>query len=191
MDGVIEADDETFAGIAREASRLRRLANDLSALSASAEQGLRGDAGLVDLAAVATSVIDMLTVQADAKHLELHLTAPPTALVRGDQDRLTQVLTNVVGNAIQYTESGRIDVDVSIGDGAVLVTVADTGRGLEPDDLTRVFDRFHRVDEHFADGTGVGLTIARQIVWTHGGTIAAASDGRGQGTIFTIEFPSV
>ena len=72
----------------------------------------------------------------------------------------------------------------------VVLEITDTGRGLAPDDLTRVFERFHRVDQHFSDGTGVGLAIAKLIVEAHGGRISATSPGLGQGSTFRIELPA-
>ena len=190
MDGVVPADDETFAGIAREAARLRRLANDLSDLSSSAEQDVLADAGPVDIATLAQEVGDLLSVQAEAKGLQLLVAADAPAVVTGNPDRLAQVLTNIVGNAIQYTETGRIDLAATATAERVIVTVTDTGRGLERDDLTKVFDRFYRTDEHYADGTGVGLTIAQQIVWAHGGTLSAESPGLGRDTTFTMSLPA-
>jgi signal transduction histidine kinase len=97
---------------------------------------------------------------------------------------------NVVGNAVQYTDQGSVSVRVAGNDATVVITVSDTGRGLAADDQVRVFDRFHRVDEHFTDGTGVGLAIAKMIVDAHRGTISARSDGLGQGTTVTIELPA-
>lgn len=190
MDGVIPATDETYAGIAREAARLRRLANDLSELSSSAEQDLLADARPVDIAEMAQHVGDLLATQADAKGLTLAVAADAPALVPGNPDRLAQVLTNLIGNAIQYTEQGRIDVAVTATNDEVIMTVTDTGRGLDRDDLTKVFDRFYRTDSDYADGTGVGLTIARQIVWAHRGTLTAESPGRDRGTTFTVRLAS-
>ena len=190
MDGVVPADDETFAGIAREAARLRRLANDLSDLSSSAEQDLLADAHPVDLATLTHQVGELLSVQADAKKLTLRVAADAPAIVNGNADRLAQVLINIVGNAIQYTESGRVDVAATATADRVIVTVTDTGRGLARDDLAKVFDRFYRTDEHYADGTGVGLTIAQQIIWAHGGSLTADSPGVGRGTTVTLSLPA-
>lgn len=189
MDRVVPADDETFAGIAREAARLRRLAGDLSALSSSAEQDPMADAAVVDLAGLAKSTVELLRVQAEAKGLALTADAAERAPVCGDRDRLAQVLTNVVGNAIQYTDAGAVEVVVGADADTVTVTVADTGRGLAAEEIGQVFERFYRADEHFADGTGVGLTIARQLVRAHGGTITAASPGIGHGATFTVSLP--
>lgn len=186
LDGVMPADDETHARIGREAARLRRLADDLSSLSAAGELGLL-DHENVDVGDIATDVVSQLEPQAAAKGLSLTLHAPAPAPVRGDRDRLTQVLMNVVGNAVQYTDAGDIAVHIASSPDGVMIEVTDTGRGLADDDLIRVFERFHRVDDQFADGTGVGLAIAKLIVDAHGGRIVASSSGLGSGSTFRIE----
>lgn len=188
LDGVVAADEETFTRIGREASRLRRLADDLSSLSAAAEFG-RFDESDVDLHNVLADVVAQLEPQALATGLDLTFAGAP-ATVRGDRDRLTQVCMNVVGNAIQYTESGSITVRMASMPDRVTIEVEDTGRGLAAEDQTRIFERFHRVDEHFSDGTGVGLAISKLIVEAHGGTIMATSAGLGTGTVLRIELPT-
>jgi len=96
---------------------------------------------------------------------------------------------NVVGNAVQYTDHGQVVVSTSSESGWVQVEVADTGRGLSVENQTRIFERFHRVDEHFSDGTGVGLAIAKLIVEAHGGRIVATSPGEGQGSVVRVDLP--
>ena len=187
LDGVVPADDDTFARIGREASRLRRLADDLSSLSAAGELG-NLDQESVDLAVLAQHVVDQLEPQARAKGLALTLTAAP-AVVAGDRDRLTQVLVNVVGNAVQYSDAGTITVSVGAEGAWARVLVADQGRGLNDTDQQRIFERFYRVDEQFTDGTGVGLAIAKLIVDAHNGVITAVSAGLGQGTSFAVDLP--
>ncbi len=190
LDGVVPATDETFARIGREAARLRRLADDLSSLSAAGEPG-RIVRSIVDLAAIARDVVAQLEPQAQAKTLSLRLETPARAvLADGDRDRLTQVLTNVVGNAVQYTDSGSVSVTVETAPHDVVVTVSDTGRGLASGDDERIFERFHRVDQHFSDGTGVGLAIARMLVHAHGGSIEAYSAGLDQGMTVRIALPA-
>jgi len=187
MDGVVPADDETFAGIAREAARLRRLAGDLSALSAAGER--TSGTERVDLVELVTDVVDRLRPQANVKQLGLRLDVEGAATVIGSADQLTQVFTNVVGNAVQYAEAGSVTVTIRAGSHRVEVSVTDTGRGLAAEDLDRVFERFVRVDDDFADGTGVGLTIARSICQAHGGTLTASSAGVGQGSTFVVGLP--
>lgn len=189
LDGVVEAEPDTYARIGREAARLRRLADDLSSLSSAGELAITATED-VDLAELAGTVVAQLEPQATAKGLALELDAAGVPTIRGDRDRLTQVLTNVIGNAVQYTDGGSIVVRVSTAGVGVVVEVVDTGRGLAAEDLTRVFERFHRVDQHFSDGTGVGLAIAKLIVEAHSGRITASSPGIRQGSIFRIELPN-
>ena len=185
--GVVPADDETFARIGRAASRLRRLADDLSSLSAAGELGdLRREP--VDLAEIASHVVDQLEPQARAKGLDLTLDTV-RSVVAGDRDRLTQVLVNIVGNAVQYSDAGTISVVVTADAGWARVSVTDQGRGLADADQTRIFERFYRVDEQFTDGTGVGLAIAKLIVDAHNGVITAVSAGVGHGARFTVDLP--
>ena len=191
MDGVVPATDETFAGIAREASRLRRLAGDLSALSASSELTVLIGTEPVDVGELIADVVDLLRVQAEAKQLELGAHSEPGCLVAGDRDRLIQVVTNVIGNAIQYTDEGSIVVSVDRSEADIAVTVTDTGRGIAADDLSRIFERFYRVDEHYTDGSGVGLAIAQSLTRAHKGTLSATSPGETHGATFTLRLPAV
>lgn len=188
LDGVMTADDDTFSRIARESARLRRLADDLSSLSHAGELGAI-EGSPVDLAAIATDVAAQLEPQAIAKGLTLTVDTQLIPRVLGDADRLTQVLMNVVGNAVQYTETGSVSVRVASEGSHVVVDVSDTGRGLTTEDQRRIFERFHRVDEHFSEGTGVGLAIAKLIVSAHGGQITAASSGLGLGTTIRVALP--
>jgi len=189
LDGVVEAEPDTYARIGREAARLRRLADDLSSLSSAGELAVAASED-VDLGVVAGVVVAQLEPQATAKGLSLELEATAVPTIRGDRDRLTQVLTNVIGNAVQYTDEGGVGVGVSAAGAGVVLEISDTGRGLAADDLARVFERFHRVDQHFSDGTGVGLAIAKLIVEAHAGRITATSAGLGQGCTFQIELPA-
>lgn len=190
MDGVTVADDETFALVSGQAARLGRLARDLSDLSASSESTVGDRFEPVDLVSLIGDVTGQLAHQAAAKDLVVRFDAALSPLsVMGDGDRLTQVLVNVIGNAIQYSDQGEITVTAGIDGAAAIVTVTDAGRGLEPDDVTRVFERFYRVDRTYSDGTGVGLAIAKAIVEAHEGTIVASSPGVGQGTVMTLRLP--
>lgn len=190
MDGVLEPSEEVFAGIAREAARLRRVAGDLSELSRTSERpGLL--IAPVDVTELVAGVVERLRVQADAKELVMSLQALDAhgPVIDADRDRLVQVMTNVIGNAIRYTDEGSIDVTVASDAEAVRIEVVDTGRGIPAGRIEEIFDRFVRVDRTQADGTGVGLTIARSLVEAHGGRIAARSAGEGAGTSVQVVLP--
>lgn len=188
LDGVVAPSEETYARVGREAARLRRLADDLSSLSAAGELGMNVRTA-VDLGALVFDVVEQLQPQAAAKGLALDAVIPDGCYVQGDPDRLVQVVTNVIGNAVQYTDAGGISVRLATGSHRIGIEVVDTGRGLATEDQVRIFDRFHRVDEQFTDGTGVGLAIAKLLVNAHGGTIAASSPGLGAGTTVRIDLP--
>ncbi len=192
MDGVVAPDDETFARVAREAARLRRLAGDLSELSAVAEPVVRPDPSL-DLGPLLESVAQQLAPQAAAKDLDLQLDLGQSPLlVAGDRDRLVQVFTNIIGNAIQYTDGGSVAVRSRLetvgGERLVITEVVDTGRGLAAEDERRIFERFYRVVND-SKGTGVGLAIAKRLVEAHNGSIVASSDGLGTGSTVTVSLP--
>jgi two-component system sensor histidine kinase BaeS len=195
QDGVIPATPETFQLVHREADRLQRLVHDLQELS-------RAEAGVVPLAVqphvpaeLVSTVIARLQPQFAEKNVTLTADVPvDLPAVGADADRIEQVLTNLLGNALQYTpDGGAVTVTArSSGDG-VEFSVQDTGLGLRPDDLTRIFQRFYRVDKsrsRASGGSGIGLTIARHIIEAHSGRIWAESPGPHQGSTFYFTLPT-
>jgi signal transduction histidine kinase len=131
---------------------------------------------------------------ADAKGLLLtaDLSRDPI-LVKGDAQRLQQVVWNLVANAIKFTpRGGRVDVVLREADGAVTLFVHDTGDGIEPDFLPYVFERFRQGDgsvSRLYGGLGLGLAIVRHLVELHGGSVRAESAGAGQGATFIVSLP--
>jgi two-component system NtrC family sensor kinase len=148
---------------------------------------------VVDLDRLATEIIAEFQAQTGSKHQQLiyHSPGQPAPVV-GNELRLKQVLSNLVGNALKYTpESGQITAMVQIGDKEVLVKVEDNGLGIPPADLPFVFDKFYRVkneDRAEIQGTGLGLAICKSIVEKCGGSIRAESQYR-QGSIFSFRLP--
>ena len=132
-----------------------------------------------------------ITPLAEAAAIPLRLTADPVAAWL-DGDRITQVLVNLVGNAVKFSAPGSpVDVRVHADDGVVRLEVEDRGRGIPPDQLERVFDRFAQVDSSDSrdgGGTGLGLAISRNVVEAHDGTLTVRSTV-GEGTTFTVELP--
>jgi len=112
--------------------------------------------------------------------------------LEADPDRLAQVVRNLVTNAVSHTTAdGHIDIAIASENGSAVFAVSDDGSGIEPDQLVRIFDRFHRTDEgrsRAEGGSGLGLAIARAIVEAHGGTIAAESPP-GEGATFRFSIP--
>lgn len=194
IDGVFPADADVLGDLSVEVGRLRRLADDLSQLSRAEEHRLDLRLQHVDLGALADEVAERLRPQADDAGLTLTARAEAAVPVVGDPDRLAQAITNLVGNALAATPAGgSVSVRCGAGGGVATATVTDTGVGLEGDDVTRVFERFYRVPgagrRHGAGGSGIGLTIAREIVRAHGGDLTASSAGLGRGATFTVTLP--
>lgn len=194
LDGVVPAEPETFHRLHREAARLQRLVNDLQEL-------LRVEAGQVPIHLRRIEVQDLMDAAAarlrpqfDDKGIALDVDVPPgLPPVLADPDRIGQVTTNLLGNALQYTPAGgRVTLRARREQSAVAIAVIDTGIGIAPEHLPHLFDRFYRADRSRArasGGSGIGLTIARYLVDAHGGMIRAESAGPGQGSTFTFTLP--
>ena len=181
--------------IERNARAQARLIEDLLEVSRIVTGKLRLQVREVDLAAIVDTAVDNVRPAAIAKRLELiaQIDRRP-ALTSGDPDRLQQVVWNLLSNAVKFTPpDGRVAVRLTHRDGYVL-TVEDSGAGIEPRFLPHVFDAFRQADgsatrEH--GGLGLGLAIAKQLVEAHGGTIRARSEGKDRGAAFEVFLPSV
>ncbi len=191
LDGVFEPNDDIYAASGRELHRLERLAADLAELSRAEEGAQPLQLQSIDPGALTHEVAKNLQAQANAKGVRLMISdAAETVRIEADRDRIGQVLTNVIGNAITYTDAGgEVTIKTGIDGQWVAITVADTGRGLSPEQKTAVFERFYRADHAGPGGSGIGLTIARAIARRHGGNIWADSPGPGHGSTFTIHLP--
>jgi CheY-like chemotaxis protein/anti-sigma regulatory factor (Ser/Thr protein kinase) len=143
---------------------------------------------------VVTAATDSVRPAAEAKEIRLQtLLDPQAGPVSGDPDRLQQVVWNLVSNAIKFTpKKGRVQVRLERVNSHIEITVADTGMGISPEFLPHVFDRFRQADQATTrahGGLGLGLAIVRQLVELHGGSVSVHSEGKGQGTTFTINLP--
>lgn len=190
IDGVFQADEELLMSIGREATRLERLADDLHKLSRTEEGQIELEVEPGDLAELARRVAEHLRPQFQDQGVDLVIESTAPLPTEFDHDRMTQVFTNIIGNALTYTPSGgKVLIGGRVSDGEAHLNVTDTGRGLTPEQTPMVFERFYRADRSAPGGTGIGLTIARDIVRRHGGDIRAASDGPGCGSTFTVVMP--
>jgi histidine kinase len=193
IDGVFRPDPEHLQAMSEELHRLRRLAEDVSTLSRAEEQQLPLELAAADLHAVVAAAVARLRPQFDDADVALHVEADGAVPVRVDVDRIAQVVTNLLGNALLATPAGgtvRVAVD---GGGALAhVVVSDSGVGLTPEDCERVFERFYRAPNagRRSAGSGVGLTIARGLARAHGGDLTARSAGVGTGATFTLTLPT-
>ena len=180
----------TVEACQRAAQRMRRLIESLLELA-------RFDAGQevlrcqhVDLGATVAAGVELVQPLAAEQGVTISVTAAPLT-VTGDGDRLAQVVNNLLTNAIQYNRSGgTVSVKLASQNGLAVLTIADTGQGIAPADLPRVFERFYRTDQARTGGgnAGLGLSICQAIVTAHGGIIEAASE-TGSGTTFTVRLP--
>lgn len=180
--------------IRRNAQVQGRMINDLLDMSAVVAGKLVLQTTPLDLAAHASEVVLGALHEAQGKGVALNCRAPAPVWISGDAQRLSQVLTNLIGNAIKFTEGGgSVDVEVQLdGDGCALLRVRDTGRGISPEFLPYVFDRLRQEDGSFtrkAGGLGLGLAIARAIAQLHQGRISADSPGPGGGATFELRLP--
>ena len=193
-DGLVEPDATTIDAISRQTSLLSHLVEDLRVLALAEAGVLRLDLAPASLQEVLHDAVDSFRPRAQAKGIDLSLdvaTGLPT--VEMDRARIAQVLGNLMDNAITHTpDGGRVTVSAGVVDGAkARVTIADSGAGIPPEDIPLVFERFYRVDpsrSRATGGAGLGLTIARQLVESHGGRIFAESTP-GEGSRFIFELP--
>lgn len=193
IDQVLPTTPTELGLVSDEVRRLRRLSDDLSALSRAEEGRLALAPAAMDLDEVARAAAERLRPQIEDAGLSLAVESSGPLPVSGDADRLAQVVTNLVGNALRATATGTITVRTTRVGGRPAVQVSDTGEGIAPADLERVFERFYRVPgrrpEGHDTGSGIGLTIARGIARAHGGDLTAASPGQGRGATFTLTLP--
>ncbi|HEY3061952.1 MAG TPA: ATP-binding protein [Chloroflexota bacterium] len=194
LDGVVKPQPTTWARLHDETSRLRRLVDDLQELSRAEARQIPLALQSLDAADIVRAAVDRLAPSFADKGLGLHCdVADGMPHVQGDPNRAIQVLSNLLTNALRYTPvPGAVHVDVRPVNGAVQFSVRDTGMGIAPEDLPRVFERFYRVDKSRSralGGSGIGLTIARALVEAMGGVIWAESPGPGHGATFTFTLP--
>lgn len=186
--------EHALAVIERNAQAQARLVEELLDLSRIESGQLRLHVEPMDAAGVVQSALEAVRPAAEARGVELVTSIDPSARwVSADADRLRQVAWNLLSNAVKFTPAGgRVTLALAPAGTALRLVVTDTGRGIAPAFLSRVFDRFSQADTPEARGVrglGIGLAIVRELVEAHGGTVEASSPGEGQGATFTITLP--
>jgi histidine kinase len=193
-DGILPADPETYQQIHSEINRMQRLVNDLQELS-------RVEAGAFQLmltpvspASLIERIQNTLGRQFEEKNIQFETNMEANLPdINVDKDRIIQVLTNLVGNALQYTPSGgKVTLLVRRELYDVLFSVIDNGIGISADQIPLIFNRFYRTDKsrtRTSGGSGIGLTIAKALVIAHQGKIWAESKGEGKGSTFSFLIP--
>lgn len=192
QDGVITG-PENLAAMHDEAVRLTRLLDDLSRLADAEQPGLLLEKQVVDLAEVAGAAVESFAPRFADANISLRLDQQP-AWINGNADRLEQVVSNLLSNALRYTgEGGVVTVRVRCAARQAILEVTDTGPGIAPDDLQHIFTRFWRGDRSRSPatgGTGIGLAIVRELVRAHNGRIDVDSI-LGEGATFRVTLPAV
>ena len=194
MDGVLPAGEDTYHQVYQEAERLQRLVDDLQDLN-------RVEAGAIQLNPEKNNVRELIELtqkrllrQFDEKGVSLKLNIPDDLPeVSVDTHRIGQVFINLVGNSLQYTPPGGVvTITAEEQNNQILIIISDTGIGLSAENLSHIFTRFYRVDKsrsRAGGGSGIGLTIAKHLVESHGGKIWAESPGLGKGSTFKVILP--
>ncbi len=198
-EAVLDAKDdpeavERFAQrILVESTRLTRLVQEIVDLSRLQVADTLHEPDLVDVGAVVTEAVDRVRVAAEARTIDLTLVAEEALQVFGDRELLTTAVTNLVTNAVSYSEDGtRVGIGARRAGDAVHVTVTDQGEGIPAAEQERIFERFYRVDaarSRATGGTGLGLAIVKHIANNHGGEVSVWSQ-EGRGSTFTMTLPA-
>ena len=188
----IEESKDFQTMIASESSRLQRLIHELTDLSKIGNQGFQTLIKTkVPLHHMLQEVESIYQIQLKEKGLYVLNKVPNKISVFVDRDKFFRIFSNLLSNAIRYTEKGNITISTEIKNQSLIIYFADSGQGIEPQNVDRIFDRFYRTDSartRVGGGTGLGLAITRAIVQAHQGTIEVASK-LGKGTTFTITIP--
>jgi PAS domain S-box-containing protein len=191
--GDVTDEQRQFLGVVeRNADRLLALVGDLLFLAQVEAGKLALEVGAVDVAALASESVEAARPLAEDKDITLTLATGPVPLLAGDNARISQLVDNLVSNALKFTpERGRVDVRAHALDGSAVIEVRDTGIGIPSDEQDRLFERFFRssnATERQIQGTGLGLAISKAIVDAHGGQIGVSSE-LDAGTTFRVSLP--
>lgn len=194
-DGIFQPSADLLKSMITEVARMERLTTDLSQLSRAAEDAFDLRLERVDLASLAETVAESIRPRYEEDGVSLVLITGRPAHLDCDPDRVSQIILNLLGNALAATDpGGRVTLTLEDDVACQILRVTDTGHGIEPADLERIFERFERrcspgrPEPH--SGSGIGLTIARAIARAHHGQLTAASQGLGTGASFTLRLPN-
>jgi signal transduction histidine kinase len=182
-----------LASIKRNAEAQKRLVEDLLDVSRIVAGKFSIERKPIDVRTPVGAALDAIRPAAEAKGVELQAQLNGAVVVHADPDRIAQVASNLLSNAVKFTpKGGRVDATLAAANGAVILSVKDTGEGLARDLVPHIFDRFRQGDgttTRAHGGLGLGLAIVKHIVDAHGGTIEALSEGEGRGATFLVRLP--
>jgi PAS domain S-box-containing protein len=188
-----EKRERALETVERSARAQAQLIDDLLDVSRILAGKLRLEVEPMELPPVVTAALETVRPAAAAKDIRLQVTLDSSCTVMGDTYRLQQVVWNLLANAVKFTpKGGRVQVLVERRDSSAEITISDTGQGISPDFQPHVFERFRQADggtTRAHGGLGLGLSIVRQLVEMHGGTVSVFSEGEGRGASFTVRLP--
>ncbi|WP_372595262.1 sensor histidine kinase [Actinotalea sp.] len=195
-DGFEVADAGTVRMLQEQVERLARLGEDIALVTTAEEGRLTQHRVEVDMNRLALEAVTQAAGRYAAAGVHIRADrASQAAVVHADPDRIAQVLTNLLDNALRHTPpGGQVTVHVAVGTDAVSIAVTDTGQGIPAEHLARVFERFYRVDaarDRAHGGSGIGLAIAQAIAKDNAGTLRAQSPGVGGGSTFSLHLPRI
>ena len=193
-DGVHRLDQDTISTLRDQTRRLTRFSVDVNALSVAERRTTSIDARWISPKALISTAVAAFAPRYSAKGVDLtSRIADDLPTLWGDPERLGQVLSNLLDNALRHTRrGGRVSVTATAADDELTIAVSDTGAGVAPEHLPRLFDRFYRADaarDRQHGGAGIGLSIAKALVEAHDGQIEAHSEGHGTGSTFSVILP--
>lgn len=194
QDGVIEKTPENLGTLHQETLLLARLVEDLRTLSLAESGQLKIRTRVTDMGKLTSQIVDAIRPQFASKKIGLTIRQQDhLPSIEADPDRIEQVVRNLITNSLHYTpEGGSVTVNLESDREGVTTSVSDTGPGIAPEDLQRLFDRFYRVDRsrsRSTGGSGLGLAIVKQLVEAHGGRVWATSQV-GKGSTFSFRLPT-
>ncbi len=186
--------ERAIASIGRNARAMCEIIDDIGDQSRIRSGKLRLTLGPVDVRALVRNAVEAMRAAAEQRHVDLEAHTPHILpVIQADAGRLRQVLTNLLSNALKFTPAGgRVRVEAEGSADAVRIAVSDTGCGIHPELLPRLFGRFYQGQDGpaRAHGLGLGLALVKELVERHGGTVRAQSDGPGRGAQFTVTLPT-
>lgn len=189
-EGDAEALREALLDCAEEAEHIRTMLNTLMDISEAETGVMRLDMQDADMASLIEKTAELYQDVAEEEGVAIHVATREDLHLRGDPNRLQQVLANLLDNAIKYTpEDGRVEIEGHREDGRIVVSIKDTGQGIPPEELPKIWERLYRVDKSRSErGLGLGLSMVKAVVHAHQGHVEAVSEP-GKGSTFTISLP--
>ncbi len=192
--GVFQPGTDAWRVLDEQTARLEHLVDDLAVLWRAELRDLRLEIASLDGPTLLADALDRHRSAATTRSIDLALDEVVPSTIRADRIRLAQVLDNLIGNALRYTQpGGHVQLGLALDRRSAVLSVRDDGPGLDPEQAARVFERFYRADpsrSRDAGGSGLGLAITRSLVEAMGGSVEVTSAGPGRGTTFLVRLPA-